>query len=192
MQIGPNTYATVSYRLSDAAGALLEDSEKGEPITYVHGYGMLVPGLEAGLVGMAAGERKLIVVAPEEGFGVRDEELVFSISRSQLPATDTIEAGDFIVAEDSDGDEADLRVVAVHDDHVVVDANHELAGKTLHFAVEVQSVRQATEAEVAAAASGADDDSEGDSDAAPAPHPELDEAMREALQALGGKRNLPN
>ena len=120
MQIATNSYAVVAYRLSDETGALLEDSEKGEPITYVHGYGMLVPGLEAGLLGLAAGDSKLIVVSPEQGFGLRDEELVFSIPKSELPSTDNIESGDFIVAEDSDGEEADLRVVS--DEGVVADA----------------------------------------------------------------------
>lgn len=188
MQIATNAYAVVAYRLSDDSGILLEDSEKGEPITYVHGYGMLVPGLEAGLLGLTEGDRKVIVVSPEEGFGVRDEELVFSIDKTELPPEGSIEAGDFIVAEDADGDEADLRVVSVHEEHVVVDGNHELAGKTLHFAVIVQSVRAATEEEVAAASSALlDEDAE-----ATKPHPELDEAMRAALEALGGKRNLPN
>ena len=187
MQIGTNSYAVVAYRLSDENGVELEDSSKGEPITYVHGYGMLVPGLEAGLLGLTDGDRKTIVVTPEEGFGVRDEELVFSIAKTELPATDNLEAGDFIVAEDEDGDEADLRVLAVHDDHVVVDGNHELAGLTLHFAVVVQSVRAATEEEVAAAASVFDESAE-----AQQAHPELDEAMREAMTHLTGKRNLPN
>ena len=188
MQIGTNSYAVVAYRLRDAAGVELEDSKNGEPITYVHGYGMLVPGLEAGLLGLSAGERKVIVVTPQEGFGVRDDELIFSIARSELPATDNIEPGDFIVAEDADGDEADLRVVSVHDDHVVVDGNHELAGLVLHFAVTVESVRTATEEEIAAASTAFAEDDEG----APAPHPELDEAMRVAMQALAGKRHLPN
>ena len=188
MQIATNSYAVVAYRLSDETGALLEDSEKGEPITYVHGYGMLVPGLEAGLLGLAAGDSKLIVVSPEQGFGLRDEELVFSIPKSELPSTDNIESGDFIVAEDSDGEEADLRVVSVESDHVVVDGNHELAGKTLHFAVVVESVRVATEEEVAAASNALlEEDGEGVK-----AHPELDEAMREALEGLTGKRNLPN
>lgn len=188
MQIGNNSYAVVAYRLSDAAGVELEDSKNGEPITYVHGYGMLVPGLEAGLLGLSEGDQKVIVVTPEQGFGVRDDELVFSIARSELPPTDNIEAGDFIVAEDSDGEEADLRVVSVHDDHVVVDGNHELAGLTLHFAVTVESVRPATEEEVEAASTAFADDDQGP----PAPHPELDEAMRVAMEALAGKRNLPN
>lgn len=190
MQIGTNSFAIVAYRLSDAAGVELEDSRNGEPINYVHGHGMLVPGLEAGLAGLSAGERKLIVVTPEQGFGVRDDELVFSISKAELPPTDHIEPGDFIVAEDVDGEEADLRVVSVHDDHVVVDGNHELAGMTLHFAVVVESVRAATAEEIAAASTAfAEDDQDP---AAHAAHPELDEAMRVAMQALAGKRNLPN
>lgn len=186
MVIATGTFAVVNYRLCDAAGVELESSAEGTPITYIHGYGMLVPGLEAGLTGLRAGDTKTIVVAAADGFGERDEDLVFSIARADLPSTDSLEAGDYIVAEDADGDSADLRVLEVHDEHVLVDGNHELAGKELHFSVEVELVRSATAEELSAASSAF---GEGEEEGT---NPELEKAMQAALQELAGKRNLPN
>lgn len=185
MQIDRGAFAVVAYRLSDEHGHELETSEQAEPITYVHGYGMLVPGLEAGLYGLRAGDSKTIVVGVDDGFGARDEDLVFAIAREELPSTDSIEPGDFIVAEDEDGDSADLRVVSVHEDHVVVDGNHELAGKVLQFAVVVQSVRAATAEELSAA-----QEAFGASAPTHAETAEVQQEVRDALRGMVDKHKL--
>jgi len=152
--IQPNAHVTLAYTLKDGAGEILDtsDGEDGEPIRYVHGYGMLVPGLEAALAGKAQGEKMDIVVSSEEGFGDRDEELVIEIDRADFPDPAAVEEGDEFVAESPDGDEVVMRVVEVKGDAVVVDANHPLAGVTLHYSVEVQEVRDATTEEVESAA----------------------------------------
>lgn len=154
MRIRPNVHVTLDYTLRDADGAILDQSEgeDGEPIRYVHGYGMLVPGLEAGLVGLAEGEEKSIVVNAPEGFGERDEELVLEIERSEFPDPQKVAPGDEFVAESPDGDEVVMRVVEIRDDAVIVDANHPLAGVTLHYTVTVRAIRDATEEELGSAA----------------------------------------
>ena len=113
----------------------------GEPLRYVHGYGMLVPGLEKGLSGLGPGDAAEIVVPPEEAYGLHDEELVFAIDRSDAPNAGE---GDEVVLEDEDGDEAVARVVEVGDEELVVDGNHPLAGMTLRYRVHVREVREAT------------------------------------------------
>lgn len=152
--IQPNAFVVLEYTLKDDGGQVLDSSEQddGEPIEYVHGYGMLVPGLEAALVGLRTGEAKKVVVSPEEGFGDRDQELLIEVERSELPRPEKVKAGDEFIAESPDGDEVAMRVVEVKEDSVVVDANHPLAGKTLHYEVEVKEVRAATEEEIEAAA----------------------------------------
>lgn len=159
LSIQPNTHVTLDYELKDDAGELLDASEGegGEPIRYVHGYGMLVPGLEAALVGLHPGDERQIVVPAEAGYGERDESLVLEIDRSEFPDPKAIEAGDEFLAESPDGDEVTMNVVEVKDDVVIVDANHPLAGMTLHYQVKVRDVRQATEEEVERAASDLDD-----------------------------------
>ncbi len=157
--IEPNTYVTLDYVLHDEAGGVLDDSgaEDGEPIEYVHGYGMLVPGLESRLVGLKVGDAKKIVVPAEEAFGERDPELVLDVERSEFPEPDQIEIGDEFVAESPDGDEAVMRVVEIKGDSVVCDANHPLAGITLHYDIKVREVRPATDDEIQAAAEDLED-----------------------------------
>src|ERR1700722_11254427 len=107
LSIQPNTHVTLDYELKGDDGELLDASEGegGEPIRYVHGYGMLVPGLEAALVGLHPGDERQIVVPAEAGYGDRDESLVLEIDRSEFPDPKAIEAGDEFLAESPDGDE---------------------------------------------------------------------------------------
>jgi FKBP-type peptidyl-prolyl cis-trans isomerase SlyD len=157
--IRPNALVTLDYELRDEDGELLDASaaEGGEPIEYVHGYGMLVPGLEAALAGLAVGDEREIVVPAEAGYGERDDELVLEINRNELPDPAGVEPGDELVAESADGDEVVMEVVEVKRDTVVVDANHPLAGLTLHYSVRIRSVREATDAEIERAASELDE-----------------------------------
>ncbi len=152
--IQPNARVVLEYTLHDEKGTLLDSStgDDGEPIVYVHGYGMLVPGLEAALVGLEAGAKKKVTVPPEEAFGDRDEELVLEVDRSDFPDPKKVAAGDEVVAESPDGDEVPMRVLEVKGDSVVVDANHPLAGLTLVYDVTVKEIAAATEEELADAA----------------------------------------
>jgi FKBP-type peptidyl-prolyl cis-trans isomerase SlyD len=157
--IRPNAYVTIDYVLTNDDGDVLDtsDGDGNEPIEYVHGYGMLVPGLEGALVGLTAGDAREILVPADAGYGDRDEELVMEVDKSDFPDPTRIEEGDEFVAETPDGDEVVMRVVEVRDDGVVVDANHPLAGMTLHYAVKVRAVRVATEEEIASAAAEFED-----------------------------------
>ena len=154
--IQSNARVVLEYTLKDEKGEVLDssDAEDGEPITYVHGYGMLVPGLEAALDGLEVGASKDVTVSPEEGFGERDDELVLEIDRSDFPEPKNVKVGDEVVAESPDGDEVPMRVIEVKDDTVVVDANHPLAGVTLRYSVKVKEVAEASEEEIAEAAAG--------------------------------------
>jgi FKBP-type peptidyl-prolyl cis-trans isomerase SlyD len=157
--IQPNARVVLEYTLKDEKGTVLDssDAEDGEPIVYVHGYGMLVPGLEAALMGLEVGSVKDVTVTPDEGFGDRDDELVLEIDRGDFPDPKKVAIGDEVVAESPDGDEVPMRVVEVKADTVVVDANHPLAGVTLRYAVVVKEVAQATDEEIAEAAAGFDE-----------------------------------
>jgi FKBP-type peptidyl-prolyl cis-trans isomerase SlyD len=158
LTIGPNTHATIDYELRDEDGDLLDASEgpDGEPLRYVHGYGMIVPGLEAGLTGLRVGEERDIVVPADAGYGEYDEELVLEMDRGDLPDPGAVAVGDEFIAESPDGDEVAMSVVEVHDDSVVVDANHPLAGMTLRSRVKVRELREATAEEIERAASDFD------------------------------------
>ncbi len=161
--IEPNARVVLGYTLRDVDDEVLDTSaaQDGEPIVYIHGYGMLVPGLEKALSGLAVGDEREVVVPPEEGFGERDEELVLEIERSEVPRPEAVEVGDEFVAESPEGDEAVMRVIEVKGDAVVLDGNHPLAGQTLRYSVVVREVRPATEEEIEQAAAGFEQAAEG-------------------------------
>jgi FKBP-type peptidyl-prolyl cis-trans isomerase SlyD len=161
--IEANARVVLDYVLRDADDDVLDasDTEGGGPIVYVHGYGMLVPGLERALSGLSPGDERDVVVPPEEGFGERDEELVLEVDRSEMPRPEAVAVGDELVAESPEGEEAVMRVVDVSEDAVVLDGNHPLAGETLRYSVVVRDVRPATAEEIAEAATGFDEAAEG-------------------------------
>ena len=159
LAIQPNTYVTIDYELRGDDDELLDASEEqdGEPIRYVHGYGMLVPGLEAALTGLRAGDAREIVVPAEGAYGEYDESLVLEIARSDLPDPAGVQVGDEFTAEAPDGLEMAVSVQSIEGDSVFVDANHPLAGMTLRYLVKVREVREATDAEIEQAAADLDD-----------------------------------
>ena len=160
--IAPNMFVALDFVLTDEDGEVLARSadEEGGLLSYVQGYGMVVPGLEAALHGLAAGDSKTIVVGPEHGYGLRDEELVFEADRAELPDPAGVEVGDELGLE-VEGEEVSVYVADVHEDYVVLDGNHPLAGVT------VRAVRPATEAELRDAAEGLDDAREDAAEPAP-------------------------
>lgn len=148
MRIVKDAYVVLDYVLYDDDGDVIEatDDEGGRPIGFVHGYGTLVPGLEDGLVGMAAGDTKEIVVSPEEAYGSHDPELEHWVDKSDFPPDVALD--DEFEAVDDDGEQITLRVVEIAEDALLVDANHPLAGETLRFEVMVRAVRPATDKEL--------------------------------------------
>jgi FKBP-type peptidyl-prolyl cis-trans isomerase SlyD len=151
--IEANAHVTLEYVLRGEDGVVLDDSraEGGAPIEYVHGYAMLVPGLELRLAGLAEGDAREIAVSVEEGFGAPDPELVLEIDASELGGEELAE-GDEVELEDEDGETLGARVIGFTDGGVLLDANHPLAGRALRYEVKVSKVRPATEDEIRAAA----------------------------------------
>jgi len=148
MRIVKDAYVVLDYVLYDEDGDVIEatDDEGGRPLGFVQGYGSLVAGLENGIVGMAAGETKELLVAPEEGYGEHDPDLEHWVDKSDFPPDVALD--DEFEAEDDDGQHLTLRVIEMGDDAILVDANHPLAGEPLRFEVMIRSVRPATEKEL--------------------------------------------
>jgi FKBP-type peptidyl-prolyl cis-trans isomerase SlyD len=142
MQIANETVVTIHYTLTDEKGTVLDSSAGEEPLTYVQGQGKMVPGLENALLGKAAGESLKISVAPAEGYGERDEDLVQKVPRKNFPVEE-VEVGMHFQARGPDGARI-VTVVAIDADAITIDANHPLAGATLNFDVQVIGVRAAT------------------------------------------------
>ncbi len=146
MTIQKDRVVSIDYELKDASGVLIDRSE-GEPLSYLHGNDNLIPGLERQLEGKKAGDKVNCVIAPTDGYGERDTELVFEVSKSNFAEPEKIEPGMQFQAQQEDGVHI-VTVVSVEGENVKVDANHPLAGKDLHFNVTVKDVREASEEEL--------------------------------------------
>jgi FKBP-type peptidyl-prolyl cis-trans isomerase SlyD len=148
MQIADDMAVLIHYKVANTEGELLDSSEGDEPLAYIQGQGDIVPGLEKALLGKAAGDRLQVTVSPEHGYGEREEGKVQTVPRDAFESDAQIEPGMRFQAESEDGDVI-VTVTAVTEEEVTIDANHPLAGQTLHFEVEVVSVRACTDEELA-------------------------------------------
>ncbi len=144
MKVAEKKVVRIDYTLRNAGGEVIDTSEGAEPLTYLHGFNQIVPGLERELAGMEAGQGKDVVVAPEDGYGMPDPQGIFGVPRAAFPPEAKLEVGESFVGEDDEGQAVPVRVIEVRPDLIMVDANHPLAGETLYFHVDVREVREAT------------------------------------------------
>jgi FKBP-type peptidyl-prolyl cis-trans isomerase SlyD len=136
------------YTLRDEHGTVLDSSSGRGPMSYLHGKGNLIPGLEQALTGRTAGEKLDVTVPPEQGYGLRDQRLVQILPRGKFAEDVELAPGMQVRASGPQGARL-VTVTNVERDFVTIDANHPLAGRTLYFSVEVTEVRKATHEEVA-------------------------------------------
>jgi len=127
------------YTLSDENGEVLQSNKGKEPVTYTHGQQEIIPGLEKGLAEMEINEEKSIRVKPEEAYGQVDPQGFKEVPKSDIPTTE-LDVGTPLNARGPQGEELLIHVSEVKDDTVVLDFNHPLAGKTLHFDVKVVDI----------------------------------------------------
>ena len=149
MTIAANKVVTFHYTLTNEAGELVDTSREGEPLPYLHGANNIVPGLEQELEGKNVGDKLQVAVPPHLGYGEYMEEMVQQVPRDMFQGIDTLEVGMQFHAEGQSGQQHVVTITAVEGDSVTVDGNHDLAGETLNFDVEVMDVRDATEDELA-------------------------------------------
>lgn len=141
--ISKDSAVTFHYTLTDDDGQLIDQSQEGQPLAYLHGHQNIIPGLEAQLEGKSVGDKVQAVVEPADAYGEFLEEAVQEVPRENFQGVDNIEPG--MQFQSQAGDQVMLVTVKdVTDDMVIVDANHPLAGKRLHFDVEITDVRVAT------------------------------------------------
>ncbi len=148
MNVQEKTVVSFAYTVKDEAGEVLDTSEGREPLAYLHGMGQIVPGLEQAMAGKEPGEQLRVVVEPAEGYGEHDPQLIQPVPRDRFQGVDDIQPGMQFTAQTEAGPRT-VTVTEVTDDQVTVDANHPLAGQTLHFDVKVVEVREATPEELA-------------------------------------------
>ena len=148
MKIEKDKVVSIEYMLRDAKGHVIESTEEGNPLDYLHGHSNLISGLESELESKLAGDELKAKILPEKGYGAWNEERIQIVPREDFSELPDIQVGMQLIAQ-GEGQEIPVMVIDVDDEHVTLDANHPLAGKVLFYEVKVAAVRDATSEEIA-------------------------------------------
>jgi FKBP-type peptidyl-prolyl cis-trans isomerase SlyD len=147
VEIAADRVVLIHYTLKDDSGAVIDSSAGGEPLAYIQGHGNLVAGLEKALEGKQGGNNVAVSVPPADGYGTHDASLIQRVPKRAMQGSGEIKKGMQFQARTDDGMRL-FTVTAIVGDMVTLDGNHPLADKTLHFDVQVVSVRDATSEEL--------------------------------------------
>ena len=149
MRIAKNLVVSINFKLTDHQGAVLDASDEGTPLIYLHGAAGIVPGLEAELEGKAVGDTFSATVTPAEGFGAINPELIQKITLTSFPDASLLKPGMQIEGTGTESGQVTRFVIReVTDETVTLDSNHPLAGLTLCFEGDVAEIRQGTDEEI--------------------------------------------
>lgn len=149
MQITKHKVATIDYTLTNPSGQVLDTSKGAQPLSYLHGVGGIIPGLETALEGKSKGDQLNVTIPPDQAYGARNEQLVQDVPKKAFQGVQDVRPGMQFRAQGPQGQTQVVTVVSVADESVKVDANHPLAGVTLSFDVNIVDVREATQDEIA-------------------------------------------
>ena len=143
MKVGKDKVVLMHYTLKNDAGDVIDSSDGGDPLPFLQGHGNIIPGLESALEGSKIGDKLDVSIKPEEGYGERMQDAIQEIPSSALQDIDEVKVGMQLQSQDQDGNAFLVNVTKIENDKITVDANHPLAGETLHFSVSIESIRKA-------------------------------------------------
>jgi FKBP-type peptidyl-prolyl cis-trans isomerase SlyD len=149
MRIERDRAVALEYTLKGDDGEVIDTNVGSDALWYLHGHENIIPGLEKALEGAETGAAIEAVIEPADGYGEVSEELVFEVDKSRLPKDMEIVRGAKLQVNNPGGGRMVATITKVKIATVTVDANHELAGKRLHFSVKVGEIRKATKEELA-------------------------------------------
>ncbi len=150
MDIAEKAYVAFDYKLTLDSGEEVDSSADGQPLSFITGAGQIIPGLEKAMMGMTTGDNVKISVEPEDAYGLVNPELFQEIPKNQFPSDVELQPGMTFQAQGPQGPII-INIKEVKDeDTVVIDLNHPLAGKKLHFDVDIVEVREPTSEELSA------------------------------------------
>ncbi len=141
-----NLVVTLDYTLI-VEEEILESTEDGEPIEFIQGIGQIIPGLEDALYGMKVGEKKKVVIEPENAYGDYDPQSLEVARKEEFSEDIPLDVGTFLDLRDDDDDVLSAQIVEADEDTITLDFNHPLAGKTLTFEILVTDLREASDEE---------------------------------------------
>ena len=131
----------VHYRGTFDDGTQFDSSyDRGEPLAFVCGAGMMIRGFDKAVADMEVGQIVDVHLMPEEAYGPSDPEAIITIEIAQLPGSENLNVGERVYLRNMMGQPFPVTVTAKDDVHITLDANHEMAGKELNFRIELLEV----------------------------------------------------
>jgi FKBP-type peptidyl-prolyl cis-trans isomerase SlyD len=140
---------SLDYTLRLDDGEVIDTSADGEPLEFLQGHDQIIPGLQQALYGMIVGEEKDVMVPPARGYGEADPDAFQVIPLDAFPSDTSLEPGMALELLAESGENLLAFVTEVRPGSVLLDLNHPLAGKTLHFKAKIAGLRPATSEELA-------------------------------------------
>ncbi|MEA2030072.1 MAG: peptidylprolyl isomerase [candidate division Zixibacteria bacterium] len=121
-------------------GKVFDSSQTDSPLIFEIGTGQVIPGFDKAVTGMITGETKTVTIPPEDAYGLHQPDLTHKVTRSEFPAEVTPKIGLKLKMGQPDGSSVPIKIIDIYNDTIVLDANHELAGKTLIFDLELLKI----------------------------------------------------
>lgn len=144
MTISQNKVVSIDYTLTNDAGEVLDSSKGRGPLEFIFGTGQIIPGLEEALSGKTKGDKFNVHIAPENAYGIRYDEMMQEVPKSNFPEGQELEVGMQFHAQSPQGP-ITIVIAKIEGDNVTIDGNHPLAGVALNFDVEVMNVAEMSE-----------------------------------------------
>lgn len=140
MKVQDNHTIRVHYKGTLTDGTLFDSSEGREPLEFTVGAGQVIRGFDDAVKDMQVGESKSFLIACDDAYGQRDERLIQQVERNMLPEELKPEVGMMLASTLPNGEQIPVKVSEVHDAHIMIDANHPLAGQDLNFEIELVEI----------------------------------------------------
>lgn len=146
-EVANEKFISLHYRGTLSDGSEFDASGKDEPLEFIYGMGMMIPGFEKGIAGMHEGEERTIHIKAEDAYGAYDESLVFPVPRENLPSGINPEIGMRLMVQTGYGP-MPVFIKDISATEVVLDYNAPLAGQDLTFTIKIIGIRDPTEEEL--------------------------------------------
>lgn len=145
MAVENNDKVSIHYTGKLDDGSVFDSSEGTNPLDFIVGKGMVIPGFEEGVLGMEVGEEKTIKIDEQNAYGPVMKELIQEVPRDQLPAEIVPEVDMMLSAQSPEGHMIPVKIVEVTENSIKIDMNHPLAGKALTFEVKLEKIVKASD-----------------------------------------------
>jgi FKBP-type peptidyl-prolyl cis-trans isomerase SlyD len=143
MTVSSGKTVSIEYTLKLDDKTVVDSNVGSDPLIFVQGSSQIIPGLEKEMEGLKIGDTRQVTVSPKEGYGEINEKAFAEVDKSRIPA-DAVKVGVTLQGKSSTGQAVYARVTEVKEKTVLLDYNHPLAGKTLHFDVKVLNIQAAS------------------------------------------------